>query len=221
MEQVGDFDMRKIITICREFGSGGREVGKRVAEILQVPYYDNEIVTELAKRTEFAEEYISRFSEKRIEPVVYPPITIGRSLHAARGYFQPVSQKMSQNMNIHIEQGKLLREYATASDCVIVGRCANHILKDMDPLRVFVYADMDSKIRRCLEKTPENEKLTEKELVRHIKEVDKSRAAYYKAITGEEWGKKIDYDIMINTTYYSIKLVSKIIAQKILFGDEE
>ena len=213
--------MRKIITICREFGSGGREVGKRVAEILQVAYYDYEIVTELAKRTEFAEEYISRFSEKRIEPIVYPPITIGRSLHVARGYYQPISQNMVQYMNIHIEQGKLLREFAQASDCVIVGRCANHILKDMDPLRVFIYADMDTKVKRCKEKTPENEDLSEKELVRHIKEIDKSRAAYYKAITGEEWGNKLDYDIMINTTHYPIKLVSKIIAQKILFGDEE
>ena len=212
--------MRKVITICREFGSGGREVGKRVAELLQVAYYDYEIVTELAKRTDFAEEYISRFSEKRVEPVVYPPITIGRSLHSARG-FQPIDPNSSQNMNIHIEQGKLIREFAAASDCVIVGRCANHILKYLNPLRVFIYADLETKIKRCKEKTPEGEKMSEVELVSRMKEVDKSRAAYYKTITGEEWGKKLDYDIMINTTHYPIKLVAKIIAQKILFGDED
>ena len=208
--------MRKVITICREFGSGGREVGKRVAELLQVAYYDYEIVTALAKRTELAEEYINRISEKRIEPVVYPPTTVGRIFHTPRG-----THPLNQNMNIHLEQGKLLREFAAASDCVIVGRCANHILKYLDPLRVFIYADMETKVRRCKEYTPEDEKMSEVELISRIKEVDKSRAAYYKTITGEEWGKNLDYDIMINTTHYPIKLVAKIVAQKILSGDEE
>ena len=205
--------MHKIITICREFGSGGREVGKRLAEILQIPYYDNEIVTELAARTQLAISYVNQFSEKTIEPIQYFPITIGRSFG---GHMNP---KLLQSINIRIEQGKLLKELAEKSDCVIVGRCANYILRDFDPLRVFIYAEMDTKIKRCREKAPEHEHMTDKELKKHILEIDKTRAYYYKSVTNRQWGEKTDYDMMINATHYPIKLIAQIIAQPLLFGE--
>ena len=205
--------MRKIITICREFGSGGREAGKRLAEILQIPYYDDEIVTELANRTQLAVSYVNQFSEKSVEPVQYFPITIGRSIG------RQMNPKLQQSINIRIEQGKLLRELAEKSDCVIVGRCANHILSDFDPLRVFIYAEMDSKLKRCREKASEHEHMTDKELRRHILEIDKTRARYYKTVTGREWGGKTDYDMMINATYYPVKLIAQIIAQPLLFSE--
>ena len=205
--------MRKIITICREFGSGGREVGKRLAEILQIPYYDNEIVTEIASRTQLAESYVNQFSEKSAQPIQYFPITIGRSIG------RQMNPKLQQSINIRIEQNKLLRELAEKSDCVIVGRCANHILSDFDPLRVFIYAEMDSKIKRCREKAPEHEYMNDKVLRRHILEIDKTRAHYYKTVTGREWGEKTDYDMMVNATYYPIKLIAQIIAQPLLFGE--
>ena len=208
--------MRKVITICREFGSGGREVGNRLAEILQIPYYDNEIVTQLAQRTQLAKKHVSQFSEKNLNPIQYFPITVGRSFHR---HLQ-MNPKMLQDINLRIEQGKLLKELAENSDCVIVGRCANHILSDFDPLRVFIYADMDSKIKRCREKASEHEHMTDKELKKHIIKIDKSRAHHYKSVTGKPWGEKTDYDIMINTTHYPIKLVAQIIAQPLLFGEE-
>ena len=206
--------MRKIITICREFGSGGREVGKRLAEILQIPYYDYEIVTQLAERTQLAADYVNQFSERNLQTIQYFPITVGRTFQR---YINLIEL---QNINLQIEQNKLLYELAEKSDCVIVGRCANHILKKLDPLRIFIYAEMDAKIKRCKEKAPENEKLTDKELSKHILKIDKSRAQYYKAITGNNWGEKKDYDMMINSTYYPIKLIAQIIAQHLLFGEE-
>ena len=208
--------MRKIISICREFGSGGREVGKRLAEILQIPYYDNEIVTQLAERTQLAEKYVSQFSEKNLGKVQYFPITVGRSFHR----HVQMNPKIMQNINLRIEQNKLLKELAEKSDCVIVGRCANHILSDFDPLRVFIYAEMDSKIKRCREKAPANENVTDKDFQKRIIEIDKTRAQYYKSVTGKPWGEKTDYDIMINTTYYPVKLVAQIVALKLLFGED-
>jgi cytidylate kinase len=201
--------MRKIITICREFGSGGREVGKRLAEILQIPYYDNEIVTQLAERTQLAVSYVSQFSEKGLKSIDYFPITTGRSFHRQ----MQMNPKALQNINLRIEQGRLLRELAEKSDCVIVGRCANHILSDFDPLRVFIYAEMDAKIKRCREKAPEHEQMTDKELIKHINGIDKTRADYYKSVTGRQWGDRGDYDMMINSTHYPIKLIAKILAQ--------
>ena len=205
--------MRKITTICGEFGSGGREVGKRLAEILQIPYYDDEIVTMLAERTQLVETYVGQFSEKGIKTAQYFPITIGRTFH------WQMSPKLLQNINLHVEQSKLLRELAEKSDCVIVGRCANHILKDFDPLRIFIYSELESKIKRCREKADEHEHMSDKELKKHIRYVDKARAHYYKSITGRQWGSKTEYDIMINTSYYPIKLVAQIIAQPLLFSE--
>ena len=199
--------MRKIVTIGREFGSGGREVGKRLAEMLQVSYYDNEIVTELAERTNLSVEYISQLSEGGSKPVHYMPITTGRS------FYRPVNQMQVQKLNLSIEQGKLLREIAEKTDCVIVGRCANYILKDMNPLAVFIYADMETKLKRCREKAPEHENMSDKALMQHILNIDKSRAQYYKSVTGKNWDDKTNYEIMINTTYYTIKEAAQLIAQ--------
>ena len=205
--------MHKVITICREFGSGGREIGKRLAEILQVPYYDDEIVTELAKRTKLAESYVNQFSEKSVKTIQYYPITVGRTFH------QQMNPKLMQNINLRIEQEKLLKELAEQSNCVIVGRASNYILREFDPLRVFIYAETEAKLKRCREKAPEQEQMSDKELKKHMREIDKERARYYESVVGRRWGDKADYDIMMNTTYYPIKLVAQIIAQPILFGE--
>ena len=204
--------MSRVITICREFGSGGREVGSRVAEILRVPYYDEEIVQELSNRTQLALSYVNQFSESGV--LNYFPITTGRSFERHVN----LNPSALYNLNLHMEQSKLLMELAMKSDCVIVGRCANHILRDFKPLRVFIYASMESKIKRCKEKAHEHENLSDKELARHINEIDKRRAKYYKAVTDRHWADKGDYDIMLNTTNYPIALAAQIIAQKILFG---
>ena len=199
--------MRKIITIGREFGSGGREVGKRLAEILQIPYYDNEIVTQLAQRTQLSVNYINQFLEKKASLINYFPITVGRS------FYRQINPMPLQSSYIHFEQSKLLKELAQQTDCVIVGRCANYILDDYNPLRIFVYAEMDSKMKRCREKAPEHEQMSEKDLKQHILAVDKSRAQYYKFVTGRRWDDKNNYDMLINTTYCPVKDVAQMIAQ--------
>ncbi len=185
--------MNRIITIAREFGSGGRELGVLLAEKLGYAYYDKEIISEIAKRTELSEEYVSAIVENRTHKMF--PITIGRSIAMISN-----STLLQQDISIYREQSRIIREMAEKSDCVIVGRCADFLLKDQNAFRIFVYSDMQSRIKRCREKGYEGSDLSDKEIQKKISEIDKSRADYYKNYTDQEWGKKENYDLMVNTT---------------------
>lgn len=192
--------MHKIITIGREFGSGGRELGRRLSEKLGFAYYDQEIISEISKRTALSEEYIRQITENR--PVSSFPIHIGMSFYPADN---PV---FNQSISVYAEQHKLLQELSERSDCIIVGRCADYILKENDPLRIFVYADKNSKIKRCLEREPDNEKLSEHEIKKHMASIDKNRAKYYEFFSHNKWGSRENYDLMINTSGKDIKAVT-------------
>ncbi|MCQ2419383.1 MAG: cytidylate kinase-like family protein [Clostridia bacterium] len=197
--------MNKIITIGREFGSGGREFGRRLAEELQIEYYDKEIVTEIAKHTSLSEEYVQQVVECKPHPLY--PITIGQSMVFMENYAN------QQIQSVYQAQCEILHELAEKSDCVIVGRCADYILRDYHPCRIFVYADLSSRIRRCMERSAENEKLTEKEMKQKILAVDKNRAKYYEYYTGGKWGDKANYDLCINTSGLNIKKAVPVIAK--------
>lgn len=197
--------MNKVITISRQFGSGGREFARRLADSLNVAYYDREIITELAKRTNLAEEYIQNLNEQRPAPLF--PITVGHT-------FSPVMDAMWEQRNtIFIEQTNLLKELAEKSDCVIVGRCADYCLKDFNPLRIRLYADMDSRIERCKARANKGENLTDREYKQKINEIDKSRAKYYQFYTGRHWDDELNYDLCLNTTGKDIKQLAEYFAQ--------
>ena len=192
--------MHKIITIGREFGSGGRELGRRLSDKLGFAYYDQEIITEISKRTDLSEEYVKQITENR--PVSAFPIHVGISFYPADN---PV---FNQSINIYAEQHKLLQELAEKSDCIIVGRCADYILQDKDPFRICVYADKARKIKRCIEREPSNEKLTEQEIKRNMASIDKKRAKYYEFFSHNKWGSRENYDLMVNTGNKDIKVVT-------------
>lgn len=197
--------MNKIITIGREFGSGGRELGRRLSEELGFAYYDQEIISELSKRTFLSEQYVQAIVEHR--PSFSFPIHIGQSFYALG------NPAFEQTMNIYKEQARIIAEMAYKSDCVIVGRCADYILNDYNPFRIFVYSDMESKIKRCREKGSESETLNEKELRQKISGIDKKRAKYYEFYTGHPWGDKMNFDLCINTTKTSVKELAPVIAK--------
>lgn len=191
--------MNKIITIGREFGSGGRELGRRLAEKLRIPYYDQEIVRQLAERTEFAEEYIRQVDESATLPLL--PVTVGRS-------FSPqVYPAVAPALEVYIQQSQLIRELAERAGCVIVGRCADHILKDMRPFRIFAYSDMQHKVLRCRERGGFPDNMTDKALEQHIRTIDKKRSKYYRQYTGMEWGEKSNYDLCVNTSYTDMEAI--------------
>ena len=191
--------MNKIITIGREFGSGGRELGRRLARELGFDYYDKEILTEIAKRTSLSEDYVQRVVEN--QPHQLYPITTGRS------FLYVDTQPLQQAGAVYQAQQEIITRMADESSCIIVGRCADYILKDRKPFRIFVYADMASRIARCRERAPEGENLTDKEYRQQIQQVDKARARYYEFYTDRKWGDKLNYELCINTTYQDISAI--------------
>ena len=189
--------MNRIITIGREFGSGGREIGRRLAEHLHFAYYDQEIVKEIAKRINMAEEYIKNIEER--QPIPLLPITIGRT------FTLPPNTISDQAQTVYREQSKVIRDMAQKSDCVIVGRCADYVLRELSPFRLFIYADMKFKMERCRKKGQEKEILNDQELQRKIRSIDKARSKYYQFYTDQVWGDKKNYDLCINTSDIEIK----------------
>jgi len=194
-----------IITINREFGSGGREVGKRLADALNVPCYDQQIIEMIARENGFNEEYVANISEKSIESAY--PLTI------AQRFATPLMPMMDQSIKVAVAQRKIIENFARQGDCVIVGRCADVILQDYHPLRIFVYASTESKVRRCQERAPEGENLTEQELVKKIKQMEKARRQYRQMYDDGKWGDKACYDLCINTSDREIKKLVPALAQ--------
>lgn len=184
--------MNNVITIGREFGSGGREFGRLLAEKLGYEYYDKEIITEIAKKTSLSETYVKQIVEQT--PHSLFPITTGNAF----AYYG--NNHLYNVQSIFREQTNVITEMAKKSDCVIVGRCADYILEDLNPFKIFIYADEKSKIERCLKKVDEPESVNVKKLKKQIKNIDKNRARYYSFYTGKKWGDKLNYDICINTS---------------------
>ena len=187
----------KIITISREFGSGGRELGKRLADELGIPCYDHQIIEMIAKENGFDERYVANVGEKSIEAAY--PMTIGHS------FAMPPIQLMDQPIRVAAAQRQIIENFAKQGDCVIVGRCADVILKDYHPLNLFVYADKEAKIERCLRRAPEDEKLTRGDIERRMRQIDRGRAQYREMYADSKWGAKETYHLCINTTEKYIK----------------
>lgn len=197
--------MNKVITISREFGSGGRELGKRIAEVLGVAYYDREILTAIAERSSLAESYINQVVEQHI--VTYYPITIASSFSTL-----PFDAMGPVHRSIYAAQTDVIREMAEKSDCVIVGRCADYILRESKPLNIFVYADTEAKMARCREKGGDIAELSDKELQKKIQTVDKARSAYYSSYTGQPWANRLNYDLCVNTSRRDLHVLAEAIA---------
>ncbi len=198
--------MNKVITIARQFGSGGRELARYLAEELSFDYYDKEIIKELSKRTSLSENYIDGISEERP--------TASFALSFARSFYTYEDPNMSIQQSIFEEQVKLLKEFAEKSSCVIVGRSADYLLSDYKPIRIFVYADMDSRIKRCMaRKRPEEVDMDERAMEKQINKIDKNRAKFYEFNSGNKWGEAENYDLCINTSGRDLKDLAKKIAK--------
>lgn len=186
----------RIITISREFGSGGRELGKRLADALEIPCYDHELIEEVARQHNMDVSHVAHISEKDIRG--YYPLTIGRR-------FASMPKQDTRPVQVMVSLQEAIRRFAQEGDCVIVGRCADVILKDMNSFNIFVYADADSKLERCRERAPQGENLSIPTLNRMIAQVDKDRAAYRDLFSDAKWGKKEAYHLCVNTSGKEIK----------------
>lgn len=192
----------RIITISREFGSGGRELGKRMADLLDVAYYDKEIIAAIAKQQGLDEGYVAERMEKGSRSY---PITIGRTF-AYPAYLQQSGTKLL------VARQQIIRELAAREDCVIMGQSADALLWEHNPFNLFVYADMPSKLARCRERAPADEQLSDKSLIKKIRQVDAGRAKSREMFSDAKWGSKEGYHLCVNTTGKSIKTIAPHIA---------
>ena len=173
----------KIISISREFGSGGRTIGKETAARLDLPCYDREILQDIAKESGFAEDYVSEAGE-----------------YAPGGFLSSAFSHPGANPNnadyLWQLQYKLITHLAQQGPCVIVGRCADYILHDKaDCLRVFIHADMDFRAKRIVQVYGQRDASPEQRL----RDKDKRRAAYHRFYTDMKWGHAQNYDLTLNS----------------------
>ena len=189
----------RIITISREFGSGGRELGKRLADALGFAYYDREIVSSIAEKCNLDEGYVENVLRKGL--TINVPVTFGHTFYF---YSDPTSENELKVLNT---QQQIIKELALRGDCVMVGRSSGIILEKYNPLRLFVYADMEWKVKRCRERASADEHLTDRELEKKIRQIDAGRARHQKLLTDRKWGDREGYDLCINTTNLEIKKI--------------
>lgn len=195
----------KIIAISRQFGSGGRTIGRLLAEQLNIPLYDREIISQVAKESGFAESYVEEKGE------------YGSSDKAAGMFINRSCYSSASNEDtIWNFQTKFIKEHAEKEPCIIIGRCADYILRNrLDVLRVFIHADMKERIKRISEVYKINDSDPEKFL--HQK--DKRRAAYYQFYTDIKWGDTKNFHITLDSSAFGIEKCVQIL--KTLYLDEQ
>ena len=194
----------KIITISREFGSGGRELGKRLADILGFDYYDREIITAIAANRGVDEAYVEQALSSQGWQAV--PLTYRSS------FANPVILQNGQ-ISMLLEQKRVIESIAKRGrDCIIVGRNADFLLRDYKPFNLFVCAELQAKVNRCMERAEEGENLTRKEMEKKMRQIDKNRARTRELLSGTEWGQRDCYHLFVNTTDWSIKELAPAVA---------
>lgn len=189
---------KKIITIGREFGSGGFYVGELVAKQLGIPFYDKELIDRIAEETGMVRHYVERLAEYAPTKSIFAYSFVGRSNtgESIEDYI----------MNI---QRKVILDLAEEGPCVIVGRSADYILRNhVSLLNVFIQGDMEDKVRRVCEL----KNLDENEAIRLIKDTDKRRSINYKYFTGQTWGDRRNYTVVLNSTRIGMEKTAEIIA---------
>ena len=190
--------MKRIITISREFGSGGRTIGKGVAEKLGIPCYDHEVIEQLVERSGFAADYVKSQSEYAPNGSLFVNALNAGNFHG-----------LSNQDKLWTMQRQIIEELGEKENCVIVGRCADYILRDRaDCLKVFIHRDFQSRAERIVQVYGETEVPTEKRL----KEKDKRRAAYYQFYTDQKWADIANYHIVLDSGVIGIEKCIDIIA---------
>lgn len=187
-----------IITISREFGSGGRTIGKEVANRLSIPCYDESLIDEVTKESGYARDYVEQEGEYSPSKGFFSYAFIGRD-----------DKGLSNDDYIWFAQRKVIEDIAKDS-CVIVGRCADYILKDnSDAFHIFIYADKEFKMKRIVDVYGESKVHPEKRLA----DKDKRRILNYRYFTGREWGQITNYDLSINSSRCGIEETVDLICQ--------
>lgn len=207
--------MNTVITIGRQYGSGGRELGQMVAKKLGIEFYDEELVTMAAEKNKMHKDILKAVDEKATKSLLYTLVTGGdfRFFNSAVQYEMPINDKL------FITQSEIIKNLANSSSCVIVGRCADYVLRDCAQkcIHLFVYADLEDRIKRISQKYDLSpEKAKEK-----INKIQKTRKAYYNYYSNQEWGNVSNYDLCINSAKLGLEKAADIICDFVKKATEE
>ena len=183
-----------IVTIGREFGSAGKDIALKVAERLNIPCYDKELLERAAKESDFCEEIFEHNDEKPTGSFLY---SLVMDAHAFGGYASPGLLDMPLNQKIFLAQFDTIKKIGATESCVMVGRCADYALQDNENVvSVFVHAETPFKIQHLMETF----KIDEKTALELMEKTDKKRASYYNYYTSKRWGDSRSYDLCLNTS---------------------
>lgn len=194
-----------VITIGRHYGSGGKEIGRKLADALGVTFYDEELVTMAAEKSNINKEVLSNVDERATGSLLYSLVMSG----GLRGLTTPMYYEMPLNDKLFIAQSDVIKKLAADGSCVIVGRCADYVLESepCNTFNVFLYAEMEYKIKR-IEKLYN---LDRKTAIDRINKTEKQRKAYYNYYSNKEWGNMNGYDLCLNVSSIGIDHTVEII----------
>ena len=201
--------MLPVITISRQFGSGGHEVGEKLAKRLELPFYDKELIALAAKKSGFSEEVFSDVDEKATSSLLYSMV-MGSYAFGTR---VPGINEMPINDKLFIIQSDIIKKAAAEGPCVIVGRCADYILREKkNLLTVFLHAPMEYRVKRVMtDQSITNPTLAEKT----IKKQDKARADYYNFFTHKKWGDAGSAMLSVDTSMLDTDGIAALIADAV------
>lgn len=200
--------MNTIITIGRQFGSAGREIGEKVAEALGIKCYDKELLSRAAKESGFCEEMIQNHDERPTNSFLYNLVmdTYSFGYNASSFVDMPISHK------VFLAQFDTIKKLADEESCVIVGRCADYALAEYkNSIHLFIYGNEECKIKRIMEKY----QLTEAKAKEMMVKKDKQRQSYYNYYSSKKWGRADSYDLCINSSVLGVDGTVKLILQYI------
>ena len=187
---------KTIIAIGRQFGSGGRAIGEKLAKKLDIAFYDKELISLAAKESGIAPEVFDSVDEKAANSLLY---SLSMGLYNFGSGFSAMGD-LPVNDQLYLLQHKLIKDIAEKDSCVIVGRCADYILRERtDCINIFIYADMEYRKQEAIKKHGIDEARAE----HIINKTDKSRANYYSFYSGQKWGMAENYDLCINSAKIS------------------
>ena len=206
-------DKKLIITIARQYGSGGREIGEKVAKKLGITIYDKQLITDAAAKGNL-DENVSKMADESAASSLLYTLALGSNVLGTTMHF---GYKMPLNDKLFILQSEIIKEKAKDESCVIIGRCADYVLRDEEKvLKIFVYGDLDHRQARIAARHPE---LKSAQVIDVINKTDKRRSSYYNFYTGNKWGKYDNYDMAINSSTLGIDGAAELIvscAKKLL-----
>ena len=198
--------MSLIITIGRQFGSGGRDVGEKVAEYFNIPFYDKELVELAAQKSNISKEALKEVDEHATNSFLY---SLASGNYSMRGINAPIYYEMPINDKLFIAQADVIKEVAKKGSCVIVGRCADYVLENEneDVLSVFVYGSVDYRAKRVMSAL----NITQAKAKDKVLKTDKQRRTYYDYYTSKNWGVMSNYDLCIDAEKFGIEETANMI----------